>query len=730
MSDGYRGQQDVDIDLGGLFRAIWRKRLRVLLATVAGAGIAFAAASIIAPTYKSETRLLIETREPTFTVSDRNTTMEPRPVFDELGIVSQVQLLKSADLIKQVAKNLKLHELEEFDPTSKPSALSDLLVLLGLRSNPLELAPEERVLKEFLEKLAVYQVEKSRVVGIEFTSEDPKLAAEIPNEMAKVYLSLQSGAKLDSNSEASRWLEPEIANLREKVREAEEKVAQYRASSDLLPTGENATFAVKQLNDISTELARVRAEKAAAEARAENVRTALKSGSAVDALSSVVGSTMIQRLKESESQIQGQISDLSTSMLEGHPRLKGLRSQLTGIREQIRAETSKILSSLESEADIARLREQQLVQQLNTVKADSARAGEDEVGLKALEREATAQRQLLETYLARYREATSRTDSGSTPADARVISAAVEPTEVAFPKVLPITLVGGAAGFLLSVITILLAELFTGRALTPVGHQAAAPSVRRRDDEMAVPAHARQPMETLHGLVRARPARSASLLSHLEDDPDEQAVDAPPPADEDDGFSVAAVAEHIVEDNVSVSLAVSPSGDAGSTATVALARMVAAEGRRTVLIDLTGSACPTRLMAESLRLPGITDLLVGDVAFADIIHGDQHSDAHIIPRGNANIKRAMRGIDRLAMIVEALSDAYDAVILECGPADIDGVRRLTRARGTEIILSLPGADEQEVVDLLIAFGAAGYSEIVLMTADREKSRPAPGRRAA
>src|SRR5690606_31746789 len=136
---------------------------------------------------------------------------------------------------------------------------------------------------------------------------------------------------------------------------------------------------------------------------------------------------------------------------------------------------------LETEAKTAQFRENQLVQQLNTLKADTARAGEDEVGLKALEREAAAQRQLLETYLARYREATSRTSSGATPADARVISAAVEPTEVSFPKVMPITVVGGVAGFVFSAIAILLAELFSGRALRPVGGVAAVQGRREED---------------------------------------------------------------------------------------------------------------------------------------------------------------------------------------------------------------------------------------------------------
>jgi exopolysaccharide transport family protein len=747
MSGVQGSQQDVDIDLGGLFGAIWRNRMRVLLATVACAGIAFAGASLIAPQYKSEARLLIETREPAFTTGTDRAQGREQPAFDELGIASQVQLLKSADLIKQVARNMKLSELEEFDPTAQPSAVSDLLVLFGLKKNPLDLAPEDRVLKEFSEKVVVFQVERSRVIAIEFSSKDPRLAAAIPNEMAKVYLSLQSGAKLDTNSEATRWLEPEIANLREKVREAEKKVAEYRSQADLLPTGENSTFAVRQLTDISTEVTRVRGERANAEARAESVRAVLKSGGAPDTLSDVVGSQMIQRLKESEAQIQGQISDLSTSLLEGHPRLKGLRSQLTGIRTQIKSETQKILASLENEANTARLREAQLVQQLNTLKADSARAGEDEVGLKALEREATAQRQLLETYLARYREATSRTDSGSTPADARIISAAAEPTEVAFPKIAPITIVGGVVGFALSAIAVLLAELFSGRALKPVSAAAVVPQRREEEIEeeeaqaLVVEPVAKRIPATRHDLeaVKDMHAPAKSLLSDIGPEEDEEEeeeqtmrsslIDAPAFEDEGD-FSVAAVARHMIENNVSVAISVSPSGDRGSTATVMLARRIAEDHRKTLLIDLTGSACPTRLMAQSSHVPGITDLLVGDAAFGDIIHGDQLSSAHIIPRGNANIKRAMRGIDRLAIVIDSLADAYDTVIVECGPAEVEGVRRLTRGEETDIILSIPGADEDEIVDLIGAFGEAGYSEIVLMTGEGAEPPRRPGRRAA
>ncbi|WP_349433844.1 exopolysaccharide transport family protein [Pararhizobium sp. A13] len=709
MSGVNGGHQDVDIDLGGLFRAIWRRRGRVLAATVVFAGLAFVGSSLMSPDYQSEARLLIESRQPEFSGANQGPPQTTDSPFDESGISSQVQVLRSVDLIKQVAREMKLHELPEFDPTANPSAVSDILVMLGIKKNPLDLPPEERVLKEFQEKLQVYQVEKSRVIAIQFTSKDPRLAAAIPNAMAKVFLSLQSGAKLDSNNEASRWLEPEIANLREKVREAEAKVADYRASSDLLLTGETGgTFATKQLNDISTELARVRGERANAEARAENVRAALASGRAVDTLNDVVASPMIQRLKETESNIQGQIADLSTSLLDGHPRLKGLKSQLQGIRAQILSETKKILGSLENEANVGRLRERQLVAQLNTLKATSAKAGEDEVGLRALEREATAQRQLLETYLARFREATSRSGENAAPADARIISQAVEPTERHFPKVLPITVVAALASFLVSCVVIMLSELFSGRALRLVGQ--VEPDFE--EERLGAPVTKQT----------APVANRTPIVPETAPDDGDEAVD--------DDFSIESVAEHLSDDDVRVAISVSPAGDAGSTNAVLLARLVAEEGRKIVLIDLTGTACPTRLMAQSADLAGITNLLVGAVPFTETIHADRLSDAHIIPQGDADPVLAMRGIERLQMIIDALSNAYDTVLVECGPADVGAVRKVTRSKETKIIISAPAVANGEIVELITGFAKEGFSEIVLMTGTGYPQSGKPGRRAA
>ena len=699
MPDVAASQQDVDIDLKQLAGAIWQRRLRVLALTASVSALAFIGANLATPSYQSEARILIEQRAPAFSKTEQ-AGGETQPLLDELNIASQVQVLSSADLIKRVAKELNLTGLSEFDSTHSLS--NRILRTLHLKKADTALTPEDRVVDKFVEKLQVYQVEKSRVIGIQFTSEDPKLAAAVPNAMMRIYSLMQSDAKIDSNFEATQWLEPEIATLRKKVEEAEKKVADYRAMKDIPQSGDTGSFAAQQLKDISTELARVRSDGASATARAEAVRTALASGGSADTLSDISNSAMMQKLKETESNLKSQIADLSTTLLNSHPRLKGLRSQLGGIQVQIRQETSKILSSIENEAKVAKLREEELVRQLDAAKVDAARSSEQQVGLNALEREAAAQRQLLETYLARYREAASRSGKNSSPADARVISNAIEPREATFPKILPITIIAGLATLIVSSVVIMLMELFSGRALkaaTPIV-PVAAPGLEPERDHIAV----------------AEPPRQASPVQPMSAAEAEDIAETA--AEERSDYAIESVAEHIIGSRIPVAFGLSPDGDGGSTSMVLLAREISEAGKSVILIDMTGSLLPTKLMAADRYLPGITDLLTGDAAFGDTIHSDRLSNAHIVPRGRADLAEALRGADRLSIIIGALSDAYDVVLVECGPANVEGLARLTRSTSEHVILSMPKPDETMLAQLINDCAEAGYTELMLMSDPR------------
>jgi uncharacterized protein involved in exopolysaccharide biosynthesis/Mrp family chromosome partitioning ATPase len=694
-------EPDVDIDIASLFVSLWRNKGKILGGSLFAAGLAYGVALVVTPKYNASTRVLIETQESDFTRTSRERS-DPNPVLDQQGVKSQVEIMTASDVLRKVAFGPefgnKLNELPEFDPAKRMSAIDSILVMLSLANDPQTADQEERVLAEMRKKLKVYSVDDSRVIVVEFASEDQKLAAKVPNDIASAYLKLQGAAKSQSNSEATQWLEPEIEALRIKVRDAEAKVAAYRSQSDILIGGNNSVLATQQLSELSTELSRVRANRANAEAKAASVRDVLESGASIDALPDAVASGLIQRLRERQVQLQSEIAELSTTLLEGHPRIKALRSQLANLQNQVGAETRNVLDSLETEAKTAGLREAELVRNLNGLKAESSRVGEEEVELNALEREAKSQRDLLESYLSRYREATSRNDGKYQPSDARVISPALVPGEPYFPKKIPIVTAAFAGSLLLLSLLTMLGELFSGRALRPVnrlmGEDERVPSA-----VMSAPIQAEVPEP-----VRERP--ETSLMSLVPEEPNLPAVDPE--------HTVKAMCDRLIDRGAARAVIVSPEGDEASASSVLIAREMADRGLRSILLDLTQTGAASHPMVDGLALPGITNLLASQAQFKDIIQNDPYSNAHVIPNGTADPQAAMKAVERLPIILNALTTAYDVVIVECGPADAKGIGRLVTP-GSEIIISVIDPADKSIVKCAADLQDAGYEDLLIVT---------------
>lgn len=703
--------QDIDVDLGTLFASIKRGWLRIAAVALSVTLLALVWASMATPLYRGETRLLIETRESIFT-RPQNSGESERPILDAEGVASQVEVIASTDLLKQVAVQLDLASLPEFGEDAKPSWLGQLLILGGLKSDAGEMPPEERVLEAFREKLEIYRIENSRVIVVGFSSENPQLAAAVPNAIADAYIDLQREAKSQSNSAATEWLEPEIADLRDQIKEAESRVAAFRSSSDLLIGDNNSVLATQQLSELSTELSRVRAGRATAEANAQSLRAALERGAAVESIPEVLSSGLIQRLRERQIQLQSDIADLSTTLLDNHPRIKSLRSQLRDLNGQIRSEAAKVLDGLETETQTAQFREKQLVADLNTLKAESARAGEEQVELRALEREAAAQRDLLEAYLARYREASSRREGNYLPADARVFSRAIAPSQPYFPKIVPIAAVAFLGSLLVMAIVTLLRELFSGRAMRPVGHAGFEPV-----QQVAMSAPDAQP--------EPEPARLSWVATPA------AAAGKTPEAMRLGQWTIEGAAEKLIAAGTSRAIFVSPEGDEAAAASVMVAREVSDAGLRTLLLDLSASGVASESMLDGLTPFGITNLLASEAQFTEVIHGDHYSDCHVIPVGTADPARAMRAADRLPIIMESLTTAYDLVIVECGPANAEGIRRLIGA-DTEVLVSVIEPDDAATAQTAADLEASGYGDLIMVTPAgyEAPAAPAPDRTVA
>ncbi len=418
------------------------------LAVALGSGVFV---QVVAPRYTGEAKVLLESRDPAFarTAAERG---EPTAPIDEQAVASQVQVAMSRDLARQAIRSLKLVGNPEFDPQAAGvSPLQRALMVLGVAPSPMERSPEDRVLDNYLDRLLVYPVGKSRILAIEFKSRDPELAARGANTVADLYLASLAAASVDTARYASTWLGNNIEALRARVAEAEAKVETFRAQNGLIGTGSTASqpLSGQQLSELSSQLTQARTIKADLTARAKLLKDMIKDGRAFE-IPDVANNELIRRTVESRITLRAQLALESRTLLPAHPRIKELTAQLQDLESQIKAAADRVVRTLENDAKIAGARVESLQAAVDGQQDVVAKGNTSEVQLRALEREAKSQREQLESYLSRYREAAARDAESATPADARVVSRAVTPELPSFPKKVPIVAFATLLAFLLS----------------------------------------------------------------------------------------------------------------------------------------------------------------------------------------------------------------------------------------------------------------------------------------
>lgn len=696
--------RDVDLDIKGLLGAVWRKKFLVLLLTLIGGAIIFAITSSISPRYKSDAQILVKKRESIFTRVDDPNLQTNGGEFDEQAVASQVLVLSSDDLAIEAILELGLDKKAEFTGEGESSGFMQLIGALlpstgsGRPPRISEQDVDPMVLQRFKERLTVYAAERSRVIVVEFWSNDPELARLVPNTLARNYLEFTRNAKLESDEAATEWLGPEIEALRANVRAAEERVAEYRSSADLLLGNNNSLLATQQLSEVSSELSRVRAERTSAEAKIETIRSALASGASVDVIPDIIASPIIQRLRERKSGIDGEVSELSATLLPNHPRIRALRSQQTDIDRQMRQAASDILESLESNVDLSRKQESVLLQEVNRLKAESSRVGEAEVRLRALEREAAAERERLEGYLVRFNEVQSRQNRGYVPEDAKIIEHAVVPAESHFPKVVPFTIAGAVATMILSIVGILTSELLSGRAFRPV-------------DEITPD---RMP-ERIN--VAAAPPLVPADTDFLRE-PDEVPLPPSSVANDRDVYSFTHAMRAIAETGHGA-IAVVSAGGHGSACAIDLARSLAASGHRTVIADLAGDGETALAMLGTADAPGVFDVIAGRASLREVLFQDSQSAVHVLAAGDPG--DAPSAGMRLSRVAAALAQSYDFVVYDCGETGSAGLAHIADGQ-TVILVPVTPANASDARTLERELRTAGFDDTLLVSTDHPASQ--------
>jgi Mrp family chromosome partitioning ATPase len=449
------------------------------------------------------------------------------------------------------------------------------------------------------------------------------------------------------------------------------------------------------MGELNTQLNNARALKSDAESKARLIREMLQSGRPIEA-SEVLNSELIRRLSEQRVTLRGQLAEQSSTLLDGHPRIKELKAQLADLDRQLREEAGKISRSLDSDARIAGGRVEGLSASLEQLKKQATSTNGQDVQLRAFEREAKAQRDLLESYLAKYREANTRENIDAAPADGRIISRASVSNTPAYPKKLPIVLIATLATLMLSA-----GAIVTGELLRMTAPRAAA-------------------VFTSAAAFSHEPLRSSAT------DAEAAAIADPDPAPVFSEVSTDIVPELTEIEELAENLR--SAGDAARKVTVlgtaanesitltalTLARLIAHNNTRVVVVDLSASSPTISAVSVDPSAPGLAELMLGEASFSQVITRDRLSRVHLVSSGRPGSDRTLLQSPRLSLAIDALLRVYDHVLLDAGTAsDLPAELLTAQARAVVVPDASMAADARTL--MCEQLRAVGFTDVTMLS---------------
>ena len=719
---GEHQSDDELLDLRSIFLA-FRRRVGVFLSI---ALIIFTLVTLVTlqatPTYRATSSVMLDLREKD--VADIEAVISGLPP-DSATVDTEVEIIKSASLTQKVVDKLDLINDPEFNATlSEPSGFaawkgSIRAFLNHLKPDQAKAVPSdvdqdariaEGVVRAVQNRLMVSSVGTTYVIEISFTSISPKKAAEISNTFADQYLVDQLEAKFEATSRANEWLNERLGVLREELKTAENAVEMYRAESGLL-SAEGSSLTEQQISDLTAQLVIQRAERDEAEARLRSVQSQIERGASADTIGKVLSSSVITSLRSQQAEVTRRKAELSSRYGDKHPEMLKVQREEADLQSQIDQEIVRIVSSLESDVDVAAKRVSSLENSLAGMRGELMRNNSSLVRLRELERNAEASRTLYENFLSRFKETGEQETLNE--ADARIVSKAAVPGSKHSPK----TTLNIALGFVLGCVfgagAVFLLELLD-RGLN-TGAQIEA--------ELGVPFIASAPL--LHsgmlGTLKSLTGKYRSPQDYLVEKPLSSFTE-----------SYRTLRSALILSNVDkvpkvVSITSALPGDGKTVSAYCLGRLSAMSGAKTIVVDCDlRRRFLSKLVMDSGKEKGLLQHLAGECELDDTIVKDDKTDCDLLPLVKTNYTPSdIFGSKAFTALLEALKSRYDMVILDTAPIlPVAETRTITHLSDVVVIVAKWRRTKKDAVkasiDILGDIGAnlAG----VMLTQVNQKAR--------
>src|SRR3984885_6134697 len=350
------------------------------------------------------------------------------PDFDyEATMETQAAILRSDALAMKVIEAMHLDRDPAFTGATRPQA-EDSIQVANMEPDPAKAAG---LLGAFRGGLSVQIVPNSRLVQISYTHPNPRLATEVVNALVRTFIEENFKTKYESVTQTSDWLSTELADLQQKVQTSEEKLVRYQKDHSILGVDEKQNIVTAKLNELNNELTVAQTDRIQKES---NYRLAAAGGPAAFAKTSREGTTSMQdKLREKEADLNTQYALATTQFGSGYPRVVELNNQLKQGEAEIAAEETRMQGVIRDEYLAAVQRENLLTTAFEQQKQEANQLNESAIEYSVLKRDAESNRQLYQDLQQRLKEA--GVSAGLRSSNIRVVDIARTPTQPIPPNV-------------------------------------------------------------------------------------------------------------------------------------------------------------------------------------------------------------------------------------------------------------------------------------------------------
>ena len=700
------GAADPDADLhSSKLSQYWRAlRLRkgILLLTalvglIAGGLFTFSQT----PVYRAETAIeIIGVNENFLNTRDVN-PMDTGGYTTDSYIQTQAELLTSTSLVNR-AVGASGAPREASAAPRRPGKLSALLQSMGLRKPPKPPVPGDAA-RAAAANLKVQPRRGTRLIDIQYDSEDPKRASEFANALAKAYIDYTLEMRTETSQETANLLNHELDSLERKLHESEANLQEYANRKQLVFTDDKATVQSEKLRDVQAELSRAQADRIARQSAFE-----MATVSSPEALPQVMDSPSLREYQSKIGELQRQLAELKTIYAPEYYKIKRTEAQIAELRGLFNAERANIVTRTRNEYDTAIRRERLLTEALATQSRVVSDQGKDAVAYNLLKGQVDTYKSLYDNMLQKAKSAGLA--SALRESTARVVEPAETPTAPYKPN-FPLNCAIGLLTGILGGVGLVIARDQADRTLKNPGD----PQLYANLPELAViPSVAADPY------LRKLPAGQIWIQRML-GQPSQDVESSPLPARAPElavwrhkptlmaetfrGLLTSILFSSPDEHNLRVLVMTSPGpGEGKSTITSNLAIATAEVRQSVLLIDADARKPRIHEIFNVSNARGLTTYLTGQVpldedAIDELIVDSGVPGLSIMPSGPGHESfSALLHSERLTELLQLLRPRFNSIVIDTPPVlQVPDARILARRADAVIVVARAGRTTRDAL---------------------------------